>query len=117
MERVAIAATKQSLRTHMLELHAPVRVAELAARVRTAPLALLAVAGAPPLAAVLRDQAAGQIDEGTRLLLVGPEGDWTPDELALLVEAGAVPVGLGNLRLRTETAAIALLAGVQQFGH
>lgn len=27
-----------------------------------------------------------------RLLLVGPEGDWTPEELRVLVEAGAQPV-------------------------
>ncbi len=45
-----------------------------------------------------------------RLLLVGPEGDFTPAELELLLCAGAKPVGLGNNRLRAETAAIALLA-------
>lgn len=46
------------------------------------------------------------------VLLVGPEGDWSPEELEGLVKVGAVPVGLGRLRLRTETAAIALLAAV-----
>jgi 16S rRNA U1498 N3-methylase RsmE len=75
------------------------------------------------------------------LLLIGPEGDFTPVELKTLLEAGAVPVcalcacqlagkgadmrrcdfllkygdvasqvGLGPLRLRAETAAIALLS-------
>ena len=52
---------------------------------------------------------------GTGVLLVGPEGDWTPAELQALVAAGARPVGLGSLRLRTETAAIALLAAVQMW--
>jgi 16S rRNA (uracil1498-N3)-methyltransferase len=50
------------------------------------------------------------------VLLIGPEGDWTLDELELLVQTGAVPVGLGRLRLRTETAAISLLAAVSNFG-
>lgn len=44
---------------------------------------------------------------------MGPEGDFTPEELQLLLEAGARPVGLGTLRLRAETAAIAMLAYVQ----
>ncbi|NCI45460.1 RsmE family RNA methyltransferase [Sediminibacterium soli] len=47
-------------------------------------------------------------------LLVGPEGDFTPDEIALAKAHGFVPVGLGNTRLRTETAgmvAAVLLTG------
>lgn len=43
-------------------------------------------------------------------LFVGPEGDFTPAELAAIQEAGALPVGLGPNRLRTETAALSLLA-------
>jgi 16S rRNA (uracil1498-N3)-methyltransferase len=41
---------------------------------------------------------------------VGPEGDFTDEELQQLREAGALQVGLGGSRLRTETAAVALLA-------
>jgi len=37
---------------------------------------------------------------------VGPEGDFTPDELQRLLDAGAVPVGLGPLVLRAETACL-----------
>lgn len=44
------------------------------------------------------------------VLLVGPEGDFTPKEVEELVDAGARPVGLGANRLRTETAAVALLS-------
>jgi 16S rRNA U1498 N3-methylase RsmE len=47
------------------------------------------------------------------LLVIGPEGDFTPEELEQLLAAGATPVGLGDLRLRAETAAIALLAYVR----
>jgi 16S rRNA (uracil1498-N3)-methyltransferase len=37
---------------------------------------------------------------------VGPEGDFTPDELNLLLNAGAIPVSLGPLVLRAETACL-----------
>lgn len=41
---------------------------------------------------------------------VGPEGDFTADELALICRAGAMPVTLGSLVLRSETAAVSALA-------
>lgn len=44
------------------------------------------------------------------LLLIGPEGDFTPDEVNLCTEAGFTSVSLGTQRLRTETAAIAAAA-------
>ncbi|GAB4816863.1 hypothetical protein N2152v2_003909 [Parachlorella kessleri] len=47
------------------------------------------------------------------LLIVGPEGDFTSKELEQLVAVGAQAVGLGDLRLRAETAAVALLAYVR----
>ena len=40
-------------------------------------------------------------------VLIGPEGDFTADEVALAIKNGYVPVSLGNQRLRTETAALA----------
>ena len=42
-------------------------------------------------------------------MLIGPEGDFTPAEVQALAEAGALPVGLGPNRLRTETAAMSVL--------
>ena len=40
------------------------------------------------------------------LILVGPEGDFTPAETSWAKSAGCVPVSLGPIVLRTETAAI-----------
>ena len=43
-------------------------------------------------------------------VLIGPEGDFTRDEVARAERYGARPVSLGRLTLRAETAAIAVLA-------
>lgn len=40
------------------------------------------------------------------LIFIGPEGDFTPKEVALIKDAGAKEISLGPSRLRTETAAI-----------
>jgi 16S rRNA (uracil1498-N3)-methyltransferase len=40
-------------------------------------------------------------------ILIGPEGDFSPEEVALAVSCGFMAISLGNARLRTETAAIA----------
>ena len=39
-------------------------------------------------------------------ILIGPEGDFTPDEVNMAIDAGFMPVTFGNTRLRTETAAL-----------
>lgn len=44
---------------------------------------------------------------GKYLVLIGPEGDFSPDELALAKGQGFQSITLGNSRLRTETAALA----------
>ena len=41
------------------------------------------------------------------LVLIGPEGDFSPNEIALALQNGYKPVTLGNTRLRTETAGLA----------
>jgi len=46
-------------------------------------------------------------------LFIGPEGDFTPDELELAVQHGCVPVSLGDTVLKVETAAIAAVALVK----
>jgi 16S rRNA (uracil1498-N3)-methyltransferase len=45
-------------------------------------------------------------------LVVGPEGGIAPDEIAALTDAGAVPVRLGPLVLRTSTAAAVALGAL-----
>jgi 16S rRNA (uracil1498-N3)-methyltransferase len=51
------------------------------------------------------------------VMLIGPEGDFTPAELTLSTAAGAVPVSLGHNRLRTETAALAAITHFYLLNH
>ena len=44
------------------------------------------------------------------MLVVGPEGDFSPQEIAMALDAGFIPVSLGESRLRTETAAMYAVA-------
>lgn len=50
--------------------------------------------------------------EGAITLVVGPEGGFTDDEIALAQDAGAMPVSLGPRILRAETAAVYAVAQV-----
>jgi 16S rRNA (uracil1498-N3)-methyltransferase len=40
------------------------------------------------------------------IILIGPEGDFSPEEIILAIDSGFIPVSLGQNRLRTETAGI-----------
>ena len=46
-------------------------------------------------------------------VLIGPEGDFTPAEIAFALSRGIRPVTLGSSRLRTETAALAAVFTAQ----
>ena len=53
--------------------------------------------------------------ERTIAVLIGPEGDFSPEEAALAREHGWIPVQLGPSRLRTETAALTAVTAVYLF--
>ena len=42
----------------------------------------------------------------SKLILIGPEGDFTPEEIEEAISDNFIPVTLGENRLRTETAAL-----------
>jgi 16S rRNA (uracil1498-N3)-methyltransferase len=52
------------------------------------------------------------ITDPSIVVLIGPEGDFSREEVALALECGFRPVHLGPSRLRTETAALAAVAAV-----
>lgn len=53
--------------------------------------------------------------QGSAIVLIGPEGDFTTDETQEAVKAGFRPLSLGGSRLRTETAALTSVAAFRVF--
>ena len=50
-------------------------------------------------------------------ILIGPEGDFSPEETALALRCGFAEITLGPQRLRTETAAVAATVMVSVVNH
>jgi 16S rRNA (uracil1498-N3)-methyltransferase len=100
-------AAKQSRRLWTPVVEDPVGTTELAARVATADVALLLHEEAAHALADMALPAAGEV-----LLVVGPEGGITPDELEVLTEAGGRPTLLTPHVLRTSTAGVVACAGL-----
>ncbi|MFD3522473.1 16S rRNA (uracil(1498)-N(3))-methyltransferase [Streptomyces sp. NPDC058653] len=102
-------AGKQSRRLRFPEIGEAMTSKEVAALLAGAEFAaVLHEEGSEPLATAELPAAGGIV------LVVGPEGGVSPDELALFADAGAAPYRLGRTVLRTSTAgtaACALLLG------
>lgn len=76
---------------------------------RSLPMGAFFCAERRPDVPSLRTAARNRNNEAIHVL-VGPEGGWTSDETAMLVDRGAAPVSLGARILRAETAALVALA-------
>jgi 16S rRNA (uracil1498-N3)-methyltransferase len=105
--RIAESAMKQSGRSWLPEILPPCRVADLASQVDEAVL-VVADEEEPQRRVADVPLSAGQAYAG----LVGPEGAFSPDEKEQLRAAGAHAVRLSPFTLRSETAAIALMAAL-----
>jgi 16S rRNA (uracil1498-N3)-methyltransferase len=107
-ERVILAAVKQSMNPFKPVLHEPVLFSEfLASNTRKTYFAHCAEGPKNPLSK-------GLGMEKEICICIGPEGDFSAAEIQLALNAGYLPVSLGDLRLRTETAALtALVLAVQ----
>ncbi len=104
-ERVAEEAARQCGSYWLPEIMLPQsfeRAVELVAGVTPTFVAALAPEAVSLQSAVSRYSVAPE----SAGWFVGPEGDFTPDELEQLKGAGGVPVSLGRLVLRSETAAV-----------
>jgi 16S rRNA (uracil1498-N3)-methyltransferase len=111
LRAVIVAACKQSGRARLMELAPLCPWRNLLTEIVPVAEACLAHPEGEPL-----PSAWGAIDAGKpRLVMVGPEGGFTADELGEAQAAGAKIVRLGATILRTETAvlAVAALAALQ----
>lgn len=109
LNAAVISACKQCNRNDLMTIDPPRPFAEVVEEAAaTGHLFLIATLDTPGIAAQQsRLQSAPAVT-----LAIGPEGDWTPDEVALALHQGAVPIGLGPLVLRVETAAIAAISAI-----
>jgi 16S rRNA (uracil1498-N3)-methyltransferase len=113
---VAIEAAKQSGQNWLPQVHLPRAPNEFFTENAAAGFDLRLIGslqpGAMHLKKILSDYA--QAHAGARpssvLILVGPEGDFTPAELALARSHGCLPLTLGPIILRVETATIYCLS-------
>ena len=109
LRRIVLSAAKQSLKAAVPEISEPLTVKEFIAAVAdTSALKMIACCfedeGYPRTSVM---QALSGTDKREYIVLIGPEGDFSREEVKLATEAGFIPVHLGESRLRTETAALA----------
>ena len=101
MNAICISAMLQSQQVWLPILHEPVKFEEIAKRKSENRINLIAHCEE----GVKTGLQHFHISTSSHLLIcIGPEGDFTPDEIALALKEGFQPVSLGNTRLRTETA-------------
>ena len=104
-----LSAAKQSLKAAVPEIAEPLTVKEFIASVAdSSALKMIACCfedESHPRTSVM--QALSGTDRREYIVLIGPEGDFSREEVRLAIEAGFIPVHLGESRLRTETAALA----------
>jgi 16S rRNA (uracil1498-N3)-methyltransferase len=118
--RIAVAAAKQSRRAVVPDVR-PVGDVAAAVSDARADVVVIAVEPAAQGAAVdlapLERSAARGATPASAILLVGPEGGWTEDELAWARAQGARRVSLGPRTLRAETTpTVALTALWERWG-
>lgn len=106
----ALEAAKQCGNPFLPEIGAPQTLASLLGQMEPYDLRLIASLhpDARSLKAVLAERA--PTPPRHALWLVGPEGDFTPEETNAAIAAGCIPVTLGPLVLRCDTAATCALA-------
>ena len=102
MNRIAFEAAKQSRRSWLPRIEHPVMLTDIFEHAEGTVLAALQSAEYEMDAALKAVDTSGGVT-----IVIGPEGDFTDEERDVLLTGGAVPVSLGGLTLRTETAAIA----------
>lgn len=104
-QRLALAAMKQSRRSVLPDVLEEMSFEEALDRFRTVPLKLVAHAEGSGVRQAGSDLGAEE-KVGEAVVLIGPEGGLTGEEVALAVEAGFMPLALGRRRLRVETASL-----------
>ena len=104
LERVSIAAIKQSLKAEVTKIHELVKFNEFIAQYKD-------FDGQKFIAHCYGDLPTNKIEDtispkNNYLFLIGPEGDFSKEEVEFAMENNFTPISFGNQRMRTETAAL-----------
>jgi len=103
LEKIAISAMKQSLKAVLPHISDMVTLRQFVLGVNNGVQKFVAYCDN----AVDRHLLAREYRPGaSATVLIGPEGDFSPEEIDFTMAAGFIPVTLGDNRLRTETAAL-----------
>ncbi len=106
LEKILVSAMKQSLKAYKPLLNNPLTVEEF---LKTEREGSLGIAHCYPL----ERMGINELEPSEKYtLMVGPEGDFTEEELGKALEAGYLPFHLGSSRLRTETAAVYITTAI-----
>ncbi|HZY63706.1 MAG TPA: RsmE family RNA methyltransferase [Edaphobacter sp.] len=108
--RIALEASKQSRRTTVPEIADPVSLKVAIEQEQSSTRILLSETEQErSLASIFQPEK--KVHDGDSVALaIGPEGGWTPEEMAMFSQQQWQPVTLGPRILRAETAAIAAIA-------
>ena len=107
LEKILISAMKQSLKAFKPTLHPPLHLEDFLTRKAD---------GIKGIAHCYPTNKPGVTELGSSdryTMLVGPEGDFTEEEVRSALKSGYTPFHLGRSRLRTETAAVYICTAVQ----
>lgn len=101
LEKVLVSAMKQSLRSWLPKLNAPTKFQDFAKKTSEAQKRLAWCSDEPlPHLKFTIDPLMDTV------IVIGPEGDFSPEEIRIALENGFQGVSLGKARLRTETAGL-----------
>ncbi len=103
LSKIILSAMKQSGRLYLPTAHPPLdfkKAIELCKEDAQLFIAYCGKEGLPQLNSTLLD------DGEKKIIFIGPEGDFSPEEFQWATERGAHGISLGAYRLRTETAGI-----------
>ena len=114
-QQIAIEAAKQCGQNWLPCVHAPRRLIEFFSSASEESFDLRLIGSLQPdarhLKKILEDHSSEHRDRPRSvMMLVGPEGDFTPAELSLARRHGCQPITLGPVILRVETAALYCLS-------
>lgn len=108
-QQIAVSAAKQSKRSIVPEIFAPMSYRDAVAYAGQLDVNLVPYENAHGMKAT--QEALNEIRPGASVgIFIGPEGGFAPEEIELARENGMKPISLGNRILRTETAGFTALA-------